>query len=387
MKNKFKSITHNLTNTLALFLTALLLIVEPWTCGNLLAEEDRTTAFAKREVVYAVLDSQGTYSDLIVVNQFTTKEPTKITDYGNYREIQLLDPEVAVEEEEGQVSAQVEPGYWYYRGYLSEEKLPWEITLSYKLNGEAVSPAELSGASGEFELHLSVKPRTDADPDFYKPYICTLSLSLDKSRYEQLEAPEATQADAGKTTMLSWFYLPALQDSLEAVVRCTVENFSLEAPRLVALPFTFDSSSLHLSDEGKQKLTEGLAADPRYQEIMGQLDTTITSIREAATGVAGLAQELAALAEAKPDNKDLADLAARASEQSKQLQALNFKLNMAKAGIPTYMDQLEQDIPQLFQMMLPSYEPKSFVSEKNKVEQVQFILSLPEVPAFVKPEE
>ena len=387
MRNKDRYRARRRMMPLALFMIALLLLLEPWACGHLLAEEDKAPAFSKREVVYAVLDSRGTYSDLIVVNQFRCREAAEMTDYGDYSQIQLLDPDVSVEEGEGQVSAYLEPGYWYYRGYLANKELPWDITLSYSLNGEVISPEELSGASGEFELHLSVKARKDADPVFYKPYICTLSLALDKSKYERLEAPEATQADAGKTTMLNWFYLPALQDGLEAVVHCSVENFSLESPRLVALPFTFDSSNLHLAEESKEKLAAGLQADPRFQEIMEQLESTIETIREAGTRMTDLTQELTNLAEAQPDNKALAELAARASDESKQLQALKFKLNMAKAGIPSYLDKLEEDIPQLLPLILPSYEPKSFVSEKNQVEQVQFILSLPEVPVFVKAEE
>lgn len=48
---------------------------------------------------------------------------------------------------DGAVTLEAEPGRRYYEGTLSSVELPWNIEISYYLDGQEIAPAELGGKS------------------------------------------------------------------------------------------------------------------------------------------------------------------------------------------------------------------------------------------------
>lgn len=412
-------------------LALCLIIVIGLSPNNVWAESDNNKDPSKREVVYAVLKSDGSYDKLIVMNQFELKENQEISDYGNYSAVYSLDDK-NLDFDGEKVTTRIGPGYWYYRGDLEDKELPWEVKISYKLDGQEVSPEDLTGATGLFALDLEILPR-DNNVDLYsKSYMFQFSLSLDKELYSSLSAENASLADAGQNTMVNWVLLPQFQEELKISLTAEVNNFSMPAPRLVALPLAFDAGSFSLAPGSLEEVLARLETTDQYALLMENLNSFKTSIQDLSAKTSTLNSNLKGLGKQpeteedqvqvdfaelqeklsqlegsfSPDQEALLDEISMALGQAKAQQdglsqvvkeagTLNTsfgffmqKLSLAELSLPNYLYEFENQIPSLIGEVFPKYEAISFASEKNQVDFVQFILVLPEIePELVEAEE
>ncbi|MCA0970528.1 YhgE/Pip domain-containing protein [Halobacillus litoralis] len=202
----------------------------------------------KHEVIYATLDANGGQEDMYVVNNFTVNEPGNIVDYGSYTSVHNLTNLEEITQNGEKVEVPVEGDEFYYQGNLKEKALPWDVNVSYKLDGEAISPDELAGKDGALEVQIDTARNEQANDVFFNHYLMQITLQLDSSIFDKIEAEGGTIANAGKDRRVTFTVMPENEGSF--VMTADVTDLEMEPIEFAAVP---SSMSINAPDTGSFK--------------------------------------------------------------------------------------------------------------------------------------
>jgi len=249
----------------------------PWRTASGTAPDTQEAALIqdKSEVIYATMGADGGVRNVYAVNHFEVAGAGSFTDYGHYSSITNLSTTDPLAQDGDCVSIQADEGDFYYQGNMSVTDLPWIFTLSYTLDGEIITPQELSGQSGKLEIHMKSAPNKNIDAVFYDYYMLQISLTLDTERCSDIKAPDATIAEAGKNKMMTYTVMPGTDADI--VVSADVQDFVMAGIDISALPF---SMSMELPD------TSGLTDE------LGQLSDAISDLNDGVGELSGGVAEL-----------------------------------------------------------------------------------------------
>lgn len=222
------------------------------------------TPSPKEEVVYGILNLDGSVNNLYVVNIFNGGT---ITDFGNYTDIRNMTTSEKLSQNGEQITINTNADRFYYQGTLQKKELPWDISIKYYLDGKEISASELAGKSGKIKITVSVKQNNKASSTFFNNYALQISLSLDNKLCSNIEANNATIAEAGSKKQLSYTVLPG--NGIDIAVSADVHDFKMDAITLNGI-----------------RLALGIEVDSN--EFTGQLSDLAGAISELDTGAAGL---------------------------------------------------------------------------------------------------
>jgi X-X-X-Leu-X-X-Gly heptad repeat protein len=306
----------------------------------------------KEEVVYGILNPDGSVKNVYVVNIF---KGGKITDYGNYTEIRNLTTSEKINQSGDLITVETGADKLYYQATLESKELPWLIAIHYKLDGKEISGAELAGQRGALQIAISVTPNAQVNRTFYDNYALQISLQLDTKLSENIKAENATIAEAGGNKQLTYTVLPG--KGADIAVTADVHDFEMEPITLngIKLMFGMSLDDQELSGELSQlaaairKLDDGagdlLAGADRLADGMNQylagLKAYKDGLAELETGTSGLNAGASSL------KKGLADLSgqnqtlmsgAMALQQS-AFDTVNAQLDATDSGLPVLTPQ------------------------------------------------
>lgn len=224
---------------------------------------------SKDEVVYATLKANGELGPIYVVNTLDVAKAGEILDFGAYSSVKnLTDLSELDTEKEGVRLDASEKGKFFYQGNLPEgTELPWDVTVTYVLDGKKVGPAELAGKSGKLEVQIETSENEEAGSVFYENYLLQVSLMLPNT-YQDIEAADGMIANAGKNKQITFTIMPGQEEKM--TVAAEVKDFEFDGVQIAAVP-----STLPIDTTG----TEGMTED------MGQLSGAIKQLND---GVAEL---------------------------------------------------------------------------------------------------
>ncbi|TGB01408.1 YhgE/Pip domain-containing protein [Halobacillus salinus] len=236
----------------------------------------------KHEVVYATLDANGSQEEMYVVNNFTMEKPGDITDFGPYTSVHNLTNLEEINQSGNKVEVTTEEEEFYYQGDLEGQDLPWDIRVSYKLDGKKVSPEELAGKDGSLEIHINTKKNKQAEDVFFNHYLMQISLTLDGDRYENIQAPEGTVANAGKDRRVTYTVMPEKEGSF--VMKADATDLEMEPIEFAAIP---SSMSIDAPDIGgvKSDMTSLSDATAEVNRGVGELKNGITQTNNGAASL------------------------------------------------------------------------------------------------------
>ena len=158
------------------------------------------TAFAdeiasqKEEVVYGILNTDGSVKNVYVVNIF---EDSNIVDYGNYKKVRNMTTSEKINQSGDKININTSADRLYYEGTVERRELPWDIRIEYILDGQKISGEELAGKSGALEIKISVNKNPEINSIFFDNYTLQISLGLDTKLAENIESDNAVVAEAG----------------------------------------------------------------------------------------------------------------------------------------------------------------------------------------------
>ena len=209
-----------------------------------------TSTTAKEEVVYVSLQSDGSTKEVNVVNIVQPDANGEITDYGSYETVRNMTTTDTINSNGDTQTIKTSAEKLYYEGTLANAQIPWNIQISYTLDGSPVSTDELAGKSGALAIHIRISENTSANGTFYDDFALQASLSLDTDLCENISSNDATIANVGSNKQLSFTVLPG--KGLDTEITADVHDFKMDAISINAIP-------LHLSvdvDDEKDELLD-----------------------------------------------------------------------------------------------------------------------------------
>ncbi|MDR1953473.1 MAG: hypothetical protein LBQ21_03215 [Clostridiales Family XIII bacterium] len=200
------------------------------------APENAGIVSAKEEVIYANLTATGAVKEAYAVNILNVSEAGIVADHGQYTELKNLTSTETLNQDGERITVKAPVGSFYYQGTLTSPELPWNIRISYTLDGKEMTPAELAEQSGHLVIKLTTVPNPEADPAFFENYLLQASISLDSSLCTNITS-DGTIANAGKNKLVTSTVMPGKEGSL--TLNADVKDFSMNGIELSALPPAF----------------------------------------------------------------------------------------------------------------------------------------------------
>ena len=204
----------------------------------------------------------------------------------------------------------------YYQGE-STEPLPVEMTITYTLDGQDISPENLAGQSGhvrirfDYQVNRSVSAEINGQTETLSvPYGVLTALLVENDGFTNVEAANACIINDGDRTIVAGLALPGLQQSLNldsdalslpgyVEMEADVTNFALPVTVTMATSQVFallDADKLNDTDDLKDsvaELVDGMAQllDGATQLSDGLVDLG-TGANQLADGVTALSEGL-----------------------------------------------------------------------------------------------
>lgn len=184
----------------------------------------------KEEVVYVMTNADGSTKNVNVVNIFGKGS---VTDYGNYGSVKMLNTLDSIKQDGDKITFSSNADKVYYQGTLENTQLPWNITLTYELDGKEITPDNLAGKSGKLKIKIKIEKNESCTSDFYDSYALQASLTLDTENCKNITAENATMANVGADKQISYTVLPG--KGLDAEITADVTDFEMDAVSINAV--------------------------------------------------------------------------------------------------------------------------------------------------------
>ncbi|WP_176475658.1 YhgE/Pip domain-containing protein [Paenibacillus sp. 7541] len=208
---------------------------------------------AKDEVVYARLGATGDKQEIYVVNVLDVEQAGTITDYGTYTSLKNLTDMSPLEQTGDAVEVAAPKGKFYYQGNMNDAALPWNISVSYLLDGKEIAPEDLAGAEGHVQIKIETSSNEEVDEVFFQNYLLQVSLSLDTKIFRNIQAPDGVIANAGKNQQVTFTVMPEKHANL--LVEADAAGFELDGIDITAIP-----SSMSIDAPDLDGMTEDMGA-------------------------------------------------------------------------------------------------------------------------------
>lgn len=258
------------------------------------------------ESIYVNLDYYGKVEEVNIVKGCMLNGNTTVVDYGDYRDVVNMSNSAKPLLEKGKVtwdlSGQEEERFYFEcKTDTLTQELPWNLDVTYKLNGKECDAQELAGAQGMVTMLIEAQPNQNA-PEYYRNNMILTVASLvdmDKDNYS-LEAPGSQLQTLGTKKAVIFMALPGE----EGTFRIDIGTNSFESIGLMFLMVPATLSSLdRISDirEVKDKVRDSMdAMSDSADVILDNLSEMKGSLEEAQKGVRA-AQEAKAAFDAEED--------------------------------------------------------------------------------------
>lgn len=225
---------------------------------NNIEESELADVSSKNEIIYGILNTDGSVSEIYVVNEFDVTEAGIVNDFGNYDTILNLSSTEEIKNENDELSMMADEGKFYYQGDITSKELPWNISIKYYLDGQEISSEDLAGEYGELEIKISTRKNEAVKAEYFENYMLQIAVTLDENKCKNIESEGATIASAGASKMINVTAMP--EKDTDIVISATVKDFEMSGISISALPLSM-SIDLPDSDEttdGIDELTDGI---------------------------------------------------------------------------------------------------------------------------------
>lgn len=277
--------------------------------------EDRTAKAGtfKEESVYVKADAGGRADKATVTEWIKNPENGEFLDVSGLKEIKNIKGEEEFVKGKGKdLKWRSEGNDIYYQG-TTEEALPVDVNISYKLDGKPVKAEELSGKDGKVEIHIDYENHAKQsveiggeDVEMYTPFTMVTAMMLPTDEYTNVTVDNGKiMSDADKNIVIGLGF-PGLTENLK------LEDTDVDIPESITITADVKSASV------------GPTVTVASAELMSEFDLSDVedfdsledSVRELEDASAKLAD---GTNEAADGSKALADGTKEAADGSKEL--------------------------------------------------------------------
>lgn len=354
MKGMDKKIKRAVSGTLAAVMTASAGIASFGAAGVPVCDE----------AMYVTMDPYGGISEASVMKSYELHGAREITDRGTYQAVHNMTgmekPEVDGDTVIFRLLEEPENDRFYFEGRMEPEEvsgtLPWDITVSYRLNGVERRLEELAHEKGVLKISIDAVPNAGTSEYFRNNMTMEIAAVVDMDQNLSVEAPGAQIQSIGSMKTVLFMVMPGEEQHFELEIGSNDLEFSgllfLMAPvtisqleRLEDLRKARDTvkdsadaigDSLDVILDSLDGLQGGLGSTV---EGLGQLDRSRQILSDAKGGIYVDADQALALL------KELSDrgipFPAYVEEARKALEDMNGELNAMNTSVQALDDQLE----------------------------------------------
>ena len=166
----------------------------------------------KEESVYVKADAAGNVNKTTVTEWIKNPESGKLTDASGLRDIRNIKGEEEFTKGSGkELTWNSEGSDIYYQG-TTDEKLPVDVNISYKLDGKDIQAEDLAGKDGKVEIHIDydnhAKESVEVDGEnveMYTPFTMVTSMMLPTDEYSNVTIDNGKiMSDADKNIVVGF---------------------------------------------------------------------------------------------------------------------------------------------------------------------------------------
>ena len=219
---------------------------------------------SKEEVVYIMMQADGSTDNVNVVNIFKGGD---ITDYGNYSSVKMLTTTDTINQTEDKITFSSSAEKVYYQGTLEDTEIPWNISIRYFLDNKEYTAVEIAGMSGSLEIKISITENNRCKGSYFDDYALQATFLLDTNLCSNIKSDGATTANVGSDKQLLYTILPG--KGLETSIYADVENFEMDSISINGIKL---SLNIEIDDEElMEKVEELMEATKKLDDGATQL--------------------------------------------------------------------------------------------------------------------
>lgn len=187
------------------------------------SDKQTVSSTKKTETVYAVLNGDGSLSDIVVSGWLhndsgikNLKEKLNLTDVKNVKTDEVPD------DNNGEYTWNSDSNDIYYLGN-STEQLPVTMQITYELDGQQLSQKELKGKSGHLKINIHLtnvnsetKTINGKKVIIHPFFVAGGMLSLNNDHYSNTTCDQGKIVTDGSKQMLVFAAVPGLKDTLDS---------------------------------------------------------------------------------------------------------------------------------------------------------------------------
>ena len=185
------------------------------------AQKKAAGGVVKEESVYVTLDANGQKKSVVVSDWLKNSGiGGTLKDESNLTDIQNTKGDEEFTQEDNEISWQTEDKDIYYQG-TSDEELPVGIEISYKLDGEEITPEELAGKSGKLEMTIHYINNSKVEvkvagktKKVYTPFVMATGMILPVEKFTNVKIDHGEVLSEGDNDILMAYGMPGLKESL-----------------------------------------------------------------------------------------------------------------------------------------------------------------------------
>lgn len=316
----------------------------------------------KDETVYVLANAEGEAKRVIVSDWLTNPDGEK----------DLADATTLKDAKAVKGSAFLKDGVWYnadgadvyYQGD-AEDALPVNLTVSYTLDGEAKTAAEMTGKSGRVTIRVACDVKETKD-GVKVPFAALTAALLDNDVFTNIEVTNGKFLDDGDRTVVVGWALPGLQETLKLdaetvtlpeYVEISADAKNFEAPITLTvvtneLFSAVDVDSIDATEltENINKLKDGMA---QLKDGASRLADGVSALKDGAKTLADGATELKNGAEAlKEGANPLGDGVSQLNDGAKALETGSAQLTEGLNTLTANNEALASGATKLFETVL-----------------------------------
>lgn len=254
--------------------------------SDIVSVEDNSGKLQKNETVYVLASADGTVKKIIVSDWIkNTLKSSTLTDYSELENAENVkgDESYTVSGENCRVW-DAQGNDIYYQGNIDKE-LPVDLSVTYYLDGKAVSADEIKGKSGKVKIRYDYKNKQyetvnidGKDEKIYVPFVMITGLMLDNDIFTNVNVTNGKLINDGDRTIVAGFALPGMQANLN------LDKEKLELPDYIEI--TADAKDFEMTN------TVTIAANDMFNMVntdnldsVDELDSAIKQLTDAITAL------------------------------------------------------------------------------------------------------
>ncbi len=254
--------------------------------SDIVSVEDNSGKLQKDETVYVLASADGTVKKIIVSDWIkNTLKSSTLTDYSELENAENVkgDESYTVSGENCRVW-EAQGNDIYYQGNIDKE-LPVDLSVTYYLDGKAVSADEIKGKSGKVKIRYDYKNKQyetvnidGKDEKIYVPFVMITGLMLDNDIFTNVNVTNGKLINDGDRTIVAGFALPGMQANLN------LDKEKLELPDYIEI--TADAKDFEMTN------TVTIAANDMFNMVntdnldsVDDLDNAIKQLTDAITAL------------------------------------------------------------------------------------------------------